>query len=253
MTTLSRLWILPGLGLFVALAALPSRAAPLPATATSADWPKTTPVDRKRSENNLKEIMLAMWNYHDSMGAFPPAAVTNKAGKPLLSWRVMILPYIEQNALYGEFKLDQAWDSPANKKLLAKMPKVYGLPGVRVKPEYGTFYRVFTGPDTPFRGNAGLRVVQITDGTANTLFVAEGGEAVPWTKPDELAVGARKPLPKLGGLFPEGFHTALADGTVKLLGRKVPERTLRALISPAGGEVVDWTKVPLAKAPAAKK
>src|SRR5262249_30142494 len=80
---------------------------------------------RTRSANNLKQIGLAMHNYHDVNGAFPPAAVCDKTGKPMLSWRVLILPYIEQDALYKEFKLDEPWDSEHNKKLLAKMPKVY--------------------------------------------------------------------------------------------------------------------------------
>src|SRR5262249_51556565 len=83
---------------------------------------------RMQNQNNLKEMALAMHNYHDVNGKFPPAAICDKQGKPLLSWRVAILPYVEQDNLYKQFKLDEPWDSEHNKKLIAQMPKVYALP-----------------------------------------------------------------------------------------------------------------------------
>jgi hypothetical protein len=247
-----------------ALALPPGRdgqAAPVPKGKAAPVWPKTTPGDRKRSTNNLKQIGLAFHNCHDTYGGFPAQAFCSADGKPLLSWRVALLPFLEDDRLYTEFKLDEAWDSPHNKKLLARMPAVYGLPGVKVTPDHGTFYRVFTGADTPFNPAArragpwpiGTRMAGITDGTSNTILVVEAGEAVPWTKPDDLAYDPKKPLPKLGGLFPEGFHILLADGSVRYLGPKVREKDLRALITPAGGEVIDWKTIPLALPPAEKK
>jgi hypothetical protein len=248
---------LVGLACAAALAAVrpAGQAAPaLKKEALPKVWPKTTPADRKRSANNLKDILLALHNFHDAHNAFPAVAIANKDGKALLSWRVAILPYLEHEALYKQFKLNEAWDSAHNKKLLRKMPKVYGLPKVRVDPEYGTFYRVFTGPDTIFHGAAtaagggwplGIRIFQIADGTSNTLMVVEGGEAVPWTKPDELPYNAKKPLPKVGGLFREGFHAAFADGSVQFIDPKIDKTTMRALITCAGGEVVG--DIPTAK------
>src|SRR5262245_59728137 len=88
-------------------------------------WPSSTPAHRRTSQNNLKMVRLAMHNFHDAMGRFPAATAYAKNGKPLLSWRVAILPYIEEDALYRQFKLDEPWDSPHNKKLIAKMPKIY--------------------------------------------------------------------------------------------------------------------------------
>jgi hypothetical protein len=202
--------------------------------------------------NNLKQAALAMQNFHDSFGALPAAGITDKAGKPLLSWRVALLPYLEQGELYKQFKLDEPWDSDHNKKLLEKMPRIYAPPRGKTKEPYTTYMQVFTGPDTPFdparatRGPAslGARLSQFADGTSNTLLVVEAGEAVPWTKPDDVVYDAKKAVPKLGGVFADGFHAAVADGSVWFFKKSLDPAALRALISPNGGEVFDWDKLP---------
>lgn len=115
---------------------------------------KATAVARVQTRNNLKAIAFAMHNYNDTMGSFPPAATFGKDGKPLLSWRVLILPYIDQQELYKEFHLDEPWDSAHNKKLLERMPKTYLIPGQKEKT--ATYYQVFVGESTIFeRRNAG--------------------------------------------------------------------------------------------------
>jgi hypothetical protein len=251
-----RLLFLGGLMLAAALARLPRPAcgAAEPDPEPPAPWPKTTPAHRAVSANNLKQIALAFHNFHDTYGAFPAAAITDKKGKALLSWRVAILPFVEQDALYKQFKLDEPWDSKHNKKLLARMPTLYAPPitGKPKKP-HATYYQVFTGADTPFNPavaraagamTLGAGIATFTDGTSNTVLLVEGKDPVPWTEPDDLPYDARKKLPKLGGLFKEGFHVALADGSVKMIGRKVDETTLRNLINPADGNVIDWTKAP---------
>jgi hypothetical protein len=181
-----------------------------------------------------------------------------------LSWRVALLPYLGEGALYKEFRLDEPWDSKHNKKLLARMPKIYA-PTVSGKPARPntTYYQVFTGPDTPFNPRAvrGAPPISLgaslpasfTDGTSYTILVVEAGKPVPWTKPEDLTYDAKKPVPKVGGLFREGFHIALVDGSTRFIDRKIDARTLRALITPAGGEKIDWNKILLAKAPAEKK
>src|SRR5262249_4311040 len=152
--------------------------------------------------NNLKQLALALHNYHDKNKTFPPAAIYDQAGKPLLSWRVAILPYLNlRDNPHQMFKLNEAWDSEHNKKALAKMPAVFAAPGTKAKDPNVTHYQVFTGPETVFPGAKGVRLTQITDGTSFTLLLAEGGEAVPWTKPQDLEYDAKKPLPKLGGIF----------------------------------------------------
>ena len=76
---------------------------------------------RSQCVNNLKQIGLAMHNYHAQQNKFPGAAITNKQGKPLLSWRVAILPLLDQQGLYEKFKLDEPWDSPHNRALLTSI------------------------------------------------------------------------------------------------------------------------------------
>jgi prepilin-type processing-associated H-X9-DG protein len=209
---------------------------------------------RTQSQNNLKMIAIGMHSYHDDKRALPAAAIFAPDGKPLLSWRVAILPYIEQEALYKEFKLDEPWDSEHNKALLPRIPKTYALP-IPGKAEGGiTHYRVFTnvvgsdglstlfpwpGPKMP-APQRGVTMAQVAsqDGTSNTIMVVEAEEGVPWTKPDELMYDSKGPLPKLGGVWNGATNVAFADGSVRTLSDKVPEATLRALITVNDGILV---------------
>jgi hypothetical protein len=195
---------------------------------------------RLQNTSNLKELMLAMANYEGQHGSFPPAAIYSKDGKPLLSWRVALLPYLGQEELYKQFKLDEPWDSPHNQKLLARMPAVFAHPQATPKKPHSTYYRVFVGKETIFTGSPkGVRRADITDGTVTTLAIVEAAEAVPWTKPEELPFAADQPLPKMGGHFTDGFGAAFAEGSVYFLRTNVSEKTLRAWITRAGGEKVD--------------
>src|SRR5262249_40393880 len=124
---------------------------------------------RTQSMNNLKQIGLAMHSYHDVSGSLPPAYVPSKDGKPQLTWRGLILPYIDQNALYKEFKLDEPWDSEHNKKLIAKMPVVYRSPVSQAPPGH-TRYLTVRGRDTAFPGGKGIKLTEIPDGTSNTIM-----------------------------------------------------------------------------------
>lgn len=203
-------------------------------------YPETTDQDRTRSANNLKMIGLAMHNYHDANGTFPSAApYQDNNGKALLSWRVALLPYVEEDGLYRQFRFNEPWDSKHNKTLLEKMPSIYA-PTIKGKPARPntTYYQAFTGNDAPFdpKAKRGPQIAGIKDGVSTTAMVVEGGEAVPWTKPEDVAYDAKKKLPKLGGLFAEGFHVAFFDGSVRLVDRKAKTELLRAMITPAGGE-----------------
>ena len=190
---------------------------------------------RGRSANNLKQIGLALHNYADTYNTFPSAAIVDKKGKPLLSWRVAILPYIEQDNLYKQFHLDEPWDSEHNKTLIAQMPKTFALPNNLSKPNE-THYRVLVGGDSMWDWVQGVTFAQITDGLSNTWMVVEADGGVPWTKPDELEFDAKKPLPKFGTKFNGGFHALYADGSVRLY-KKVPT-SAAAMITKSGGEVI---------------
>lgn len=198
---------------------------------------------RAVSANNLKQIAIAFHNYHDANGTFPAHAIYDKDGKkPLLSWRVAILPYIEQDALYKKFKLDEPWDSEHNKKLLDVVPSIY-LPPAKQKGTQ-TFYQVFTGPNTVFNGNKKLKVTDITDGTSNTLMAVEAKNSVPWTKPDDVTLPKDKDkLPAVGGLFTSGFNALFCDGSVRFMSHKVAPEIFRPFVTPAGGEVIDFDKL----------
>jgi prepilin-type processing-associated H-X9-DG protein len=193
--------------------------------------------DRVKSQNNLKQIAIAFHAYHDAYNAMP-RDLTDKQGKPLLSWRVAILPFIEEGELYKQFKLDEAWDSESNKELLEKLPKVYTAP--RGKFEKGqTFYQSFAGEGALMSGKP-IKIFAIPDGTSNTFMVAEAGEPVEWTKPADIAYEAKKPLPKLGGVFGGDFNVAFCDGSVRYVKKGVADETLKKFITIAGGEVVDY-------------
>jgi RNA polymerase sigma factor (sigma-70 family) len=195
--------------------------------------------DVRKSQENLRHIGIAMHKYHATFGHLPPAAIVSKDGKPLLSWRVALLPFVEQDALFKAFKLDEPWDSPHNKKVLAQMPGVYAPPGVKTAEPNRTFYRVFVGPGTAFEGNQGIRFLDITDGTVNTLTVVEAGQAVPWTKPEELPYKGGQPLPALGGLFGGDFNILMADGSVFLARKNPPARVLHLVIQRNDGMIVE--------------
>jgi hypothetical protein len=190
---------------------------------------------RATSQNNLRQIAIAMHSYHDVNGALPPAAIVGKRGKKLLSWRVMILPYIEQAPLYQQFKLDEPWDSEHNKKLIARMPKTYVDPRMPAEPGK-TYYKVFVGKDAGFEWVRARKFPGgFPDGTSNTIMViAGGGDPVIWTKPDDIEFDMDKPLPDLRKPF-RNILAAMFDGSVRLITPAVPEKTLKLLINPHDG------------------
>jgi hypothetical protein len=142
-----------------------------------------------------------------------------------------------------QFKMDEPWDGPNNKKLIVKMPKLYAP--VRVKAKAGeTFYQTFTGKGTIWVDHKPRYTLgNIPDGTSNTGFVFEAGEPVIWSKPADLAFDKDKPLPKLGGLFDGECHVAMGDGSVIFLKKEPDEKELKNLIMPDDGNVIDFKKL----------
>jgi WD40 repeat protein/tRNA A-37 threonylcarbamoyl transferase component Bud32 len=195
---------------------------------------------RSRVVPQMQTIVVATVNFADSNGGALPTAITGKDGRPLLSWRVALLPYVGQDPLYKEFHLDEPWDSPHNIKLLDRMPPVYS-----VEPDgkgTTTPFQVLVGPDTPFPPDRPLTYpAGFHDGTSNTILVAEAAEPVPWTKPADLPYDTNKPLPRLGAAA-AGFYVGMADGHVRFVRRSVSEKTLRAAVTPAGKDELgpDW-------------
>src|SRR5438105_7093731 len=204
-----------------------------------------------QSANNLHQIARAIHEYQDTYGHLPPVAVCGKDGRPLLSWRVLILPFLEGFDLYAQFHLDEAWDSPHNQSLLQKMPRAYAPFGSRSAASAdSTFYQVFTGKGTAFETGGLLIPKDFPDGPADTILVIEAGHAVPWSQPADLPYVADAPLPELGGLFKgptrfsnwnqiPGMNAAFADGSVHFLKKPIQEERLRGMITRNGGEPVN--------------
>jgi hypothetical protein len=113
------------------------------------------PEARERTVDNLKTLGLAMgWYVHVHDGRFPPAAIY-KEGEPLLSWRVVLLPFLGQKVLYERFRLDEPWDSPSNRALLEEMPAIYAPVVPKRQEQYMTYYQGFVGHGTLFDGSRG--------------------------------------------------------------------------------------------------
>lgn len=210
--------------------------------------PKQVAAARRNVEaqNNLKQILLGLHAHHDVMGYCPGDVGPDR--KAAMSWRVAILPYIEQAPLYQQLDLKQAWDSPRNKAVLekAEMPKVFEVPG-RPAAKGHTYWRSFSLPKKaqapqggPWltEGQVGPRMADITDGTSNTFAVVEAGEAVPWYAPDVLAYDGARPLPPLGEKGGDGFLAGMGDGSVRFVRAGTDEKALRAAITRNGGEVL---------------
>ncbi len=192
------------------------------------------------SEQKLTKIVIAMHNYHmNHTNKMPAHAMYDATGKkPLLSWRVSLLPYLGQASLYKKFRLNEAWDSAHNKQLLKEMPSIYVVPGV--KSDIGmTHYQVFTMPVESIPGKTRLYMpvfslspnrvslgqVTAKDGTSNTIAVTEATTPVEWTKPQDLVLEHDDaPLPKLG-IRPNTneFLIVTVTGDTKRIRRTLPD------------------------------
>jgi hypothetical protein len=210
--------------------------------------------ERARSMNNLKQLGLALHNYHDVHGSFP-TNILDKDGKPLLSWRVAVLPYIEEQPLYQQFHLDEPWDSEHNKKLIGRMPKTYRSPRQSSKLTDKTTYLAPFGEgliwDEPKRVETtqpggrkvvswkGTEIKDVFDGTSNTILLVEADDdrAAIWTKPDDYAVDPQNPAKGLLKHYPEGTLVLLADGSVRIMSKKMKPEGLYTYFTRAGGEV----------------
>ncbi|MGD9636218.1 MAG: DUF1559 domain-containing protein, partial [Pirellulales bacterium] len=195
---------------------------------------------RNQSINNEKQLILAMHNYHDTRKSFPAHASYSPDGKPLLSWRVQLLPFLGEGELYSQFKLDEPWDSEHNRALVAKMPAVFDNPNVNAPGK--TDYLALVGPHCVMDGSAqGTNIRQITDGTSNTVIVveADADRAVEWTKPEDIAFNPNDPKAGILKLRPGGASAGFADGHVQFISVDVDPGLLKALATRDGGEVTN--------------
>ena len=188
------------------------------------------PDPRARTVNNLMFIGLALHNFAALNSGRLPAAAIREGGKPLLSWRVAILPFLEQFALYERFHLDETWDSPHNLELLKEMPRTYAAVAHKDTPPSSTHYQGIVGPGSLFDGQEGARLADVTSEASPTLMIVEAADPVPWTRPEDLPYDEGKPSPRLAGQFEGGSYAVFADGGPRFLSKEVTPEALRALI-----------------------
>ena len=199
---------------------------------------------RSSSMNNMKNILLALLNYADRHGGrFPAHANYSEDGKPLLSWRVHILPELEEMELYRKFHLDEPWDSPHNKQLIPLMPELYLDPSSGLDTTDGrTHYLGSYGKGALFNGTkAGTSFPGVRDGTSNTIAILQVSDAraATWTKPDDWEFNPKKPLDGLDGPHPGGFLAGFCDGHVQFISESIDAATFRAMLTTNGGEVIN--------------
>jgi hypothetical protein len=197
---------------------------------------------RTTSANNLRQLALAAHNYHDAHNHLPAGYSTNANGSKLLSWRVHVLPYLEQQALYEQFRLDEPWDSEHNKALIPQMPATFRSPNSEAEPGM-TVYRgiggksgVMAGPKQA--GVAGVDLRSITDGTSNTILFIETSDqlAVPWTQPDDGIQPDDLDPQQLFGLYHNGTNVTLCDGSVSFVSDTIDLQVLKWLMMMDDGE-----------------
>jgi RNA polymerase sigma factor (sigma-70 family) len=210
-------------------------------------------LQRLDTREKLKQLMIAIHNYEATYGHLPHDIVDEK-GKPLLSWRVQLLPYLEQANLYRLFKLNEPWDSEHNKKLLVGL-RVYSS-GIDPKDLTETHFQTFTGPGVAFNEpGKKVKFADITDGTVSTIGVAEVGPAVPWTKPADVAYHPGKAFANVEWPFANAIQFATASGDTWTVKPDIGELILRRMIERNDSEVVPDVKTirPLFPAEAAEE
>ncbi|QDT22117.1 hypothetical protein HG66A1_39240 [Gimesia chilikensis] len=198
---------------------------------------------RSRSKYNIKLIVLALHNYYERHHHFPPAIVMGPDGKTPHSWRVELLPYLDQQALYDEYRMNEPWNSKHNLKIAETVVPVFSHPSSS-KPA-NTGYFVVVGDDTAFNNKQGVSFKEITDGTSNTIAVVEAKRDIPWTKPEDISYDGKK-LPQFGGFFENPpvngqpatgvYFVGLCDGRVRMLQDNIDEELLKSLLTIADGK-----------------
>ncbi|MEX2121262.1 MAG: DUF1559 domain-containing protein [Pirellulales bacterium] len=199
---------------------------------------------RSQCSSNLKQIGTAMYNYHDHYGSFPPAFIADENGQPMHSWRVLLLPYLEQKNLYDQYDFNEPWNGPNNSRLAASMPPEYACVSSSNLGQGITSYVVVAGQGTAFDGSKAARFKDIRDGVANTLLVVESsGTQINWLEPRDLDLAQMNfaingGSTEISSNHPRGANALFADGSVQMLPGTMPAQTVEGLLTIQGGEEI---------------
>lgn len=189
---------------------------------------------RATCTHNLKQIAAAMHQYHDVYKTFPPACLADETGRPMHSWRLLILPYLDQQPLHDKYNRNEPWDGRDNSRLANSMPDVFRCPTNSHDNHTSADYVMVVGPGRISDGTSATRMAMIKDGTSNTIMIVEApGVAANWLQPVDIT-----DLSQFRSKHPGGAQAALADGSVRFIGSDADRNTLEAMTTIAGGEVV---------------
>jgi chromate transport protein ChrA len=199
------------------------------------------PARRMQCTNHMKQIMIAFHQYHTEHGHLPPTYTVDEDGKPLHSWRVLILPYIEHNDLYEKIRLDEPWDSEYNRQFHAETPGMFRCPSaseaIHIPAPSGCYYSVIDGAESAFCGSQTRTFDDITAGTSNTIFLVERRLPVNWMEPlleitfDTACKGVNVDAMGISSYHPGVAGVALGDGTVRAIGDTVDGELLRKMLT----------------------
>ena len=204
---------------------------------------------KSECSNNLKRIALALREYHDVYGAFPPACTTGEDGTPMHSWRVLILPYLKERLLYEQYDLSEPWNGPHNLRLLEDeiLSHAYYCPARKHGDVTLTSYFAVVGTDTIWSSGKARKIDEVTDPHESTILVVECcGLDVHWAEPRDLHLDTMNVSVNAGddeGISSNhvwrGAHVAMVDGSVVFVDEEecTPEM-LRSMLTISGGERV---------------
>ncbi len=208
---------------------------------TKPSTPLTLEQRRQRSIDNLTAISLALQAYIKDNGTLPPTAIY-RAGRPRLSWRVALLPYLGHTDLFNKFNRGNSWSDDENSELLQSIPAVFQSP---TRFNEMTNYVLVTGKQTAFADDLPTPVARITDGMSNTVLLVEVNDraAVPWTKPEDYELDASNPKRGLFGLYTDGVFAIWGDGAVQRIPQDISDSSLLATFTIAGAENLEGVTI----------
>ncbi|MFH1923964.1 MAG: DUF1559 domain-containing protein [Planctomycetota bacterium] len=201
---------------------------------------------RAQCTNQLKQIGIAMHNYHDTYRCLPPAVITDEDGQPMRSWRVAILPFIEQAPLYDQYDFSEPWDGPNNRALEGAFPDTYRCPSDTASGPLDAGYVMIVGEGTlGGEPNELVKFADVKDGTSNTILAIEvAGSGIHWMEPRDLTVEEAVTFitnPGATGLLhvhPGGVNVLMADGSVRFLPESTDPETVRLLLLRDDGQPI---------------
>lgn len=195
---------------------------------------------------NLKRLAIALYNYHDHYGSFPPAYIADQNGRPLRSWRVLLLPFLGHSNLYARYRFDEPWNGPHNRALASEIPAEYRCPS-DTGPAGDTSYLAVIGPKTVFPGARPISIKDISDGRTVTILLVEAADSgIKWLEPRDMTYAEAcrginaKPGLSISSRHGTGARVLFADGHAEFLSDKTPVERLRLLLERNDGQPVPY-------------